>query len=215
MWPPALLAMTTVGPLPSHFWWKLTGAKPSRVARKSKLPVQCLEGHDSCWIQFLSFWWSSLLRIWLSNMMWSSPSSRNTPLWCASLEHKSSHSSKNPAWYSRGKVFKGGPWTVDPGGNLLISTNQLSNALNCTGSKSKKIRPSRSFGRTLSQRPLNNWDKREPSMAVKVSRLVTKLVSPPTFNLSGIEGSWGRALVITTARKTYKYIAKCILKLLI
>ena len=211
MWPPALLAMTTVGPLPSHFWWKLTGAKPSRVARKSRLPVQCLEGHDSCWIQVLSFCWSSLLRIWLVNMTLSS---RPDLLFPSLLEHNSSHSSKNPAWYSGGKVFKGGPWTVDPGGNLLISTNQLSNALNCTGSKSKKIRPSRSFGRTLSQRPLNNWDKREPSMAVKVSRLVTKLVSPPTFNLSGIEGSWGRALVMTTARKAYKYFAKCNLKLL-
>ena len=198
MWPPALLAMTTEGPLRSHFWWKLAGAKPSRVARKSRLPVHCLEGHDWCWIQVLSLCWSSLLRTWLSNMMLSSPSSRSPPLWLherlvlfdASLEHKSSQSSKNPAWYSGGKVFKEGPWTVDPGGNLLISTNQLSNALNCTGSKSKKIRPLLSFGRTLSQRPLNNWDKREPSMAVNVSRLVTKLVSPPTFSLSGIEGSW-------------------------
>ena len=106
-------------------------------------------------------------------------------LLASSLEHSKSHISRNPTWYSGGKVsIGGGSWTP-PGAMRLVSTSQLSNALNCTGSKSKKIRPSRSFGRTLSQRPLNNWDKREPSMAVKVSRLVTKLVSPPTFSLSG------------------------------
>ena len=143
------------------------------------MPVQCLEGHNSCWIHVLSLCWSSLLRISLSN---STLSSRPDLLFPFLLEHKSSHSSQKPAWYSSGTAGSGGP-CPDPGAMCLVSASQLSNALNCTGSKSKKIRPSRSFGRTLSQRPLNNWDKQEPSIAVKVSRLVMKLVSPPTFNL--------------------------------
>mmetsp|Transcript_133636 Transcript_133636/g.266625 ORF Transcript_133636/g.266625 Transcript_133636/m.266625 type:complete len:225 (+) Transcript_133636:692-1366(+) len=64
------------------------------------------------------------------------------------------------------------------------SPSQSSNARNCTGSKSRKIRPASSRGSALSQRPLKSSASREWPRHVSVFRVVAKDESPPTLSRS-------------------------------